>query len=435
MSENFIIASRTDVGKARQGNEDSMVTFDSPNGRVVAVCDGMGGMAAGDVASKLACDIITDILTNNKFATPTEAITKAMQAANQGILYRTQQNPELEGMGATCVMVIIRDGMVYYGWVGDSRIYYIYNGTITQLTRDQSHVQEMVDSGEMSSGEADVHPLKNEITNALGIASMRAPELCTTPIKPDSGSVVLLCSDGLTGMVDNNTICNVVSDGSMPLQQRADQLVDIANANGGQDNITVELVQFGGAPVAAMGPAPERGHGREMESKGGEGSKWMVWAAVLLGLIILGAGAWYIWGGDSDKPDEPAKATNMADDAKDEGTSDTEMPSIKSGAGSKGRNQTTNSGTKTKVNVNKKETPVTVQKPKPQPTTPQAPSTPKAKTTKTNPKPSTSNLPGVEKSKPTTTPTQTPPAPTTKPEPKKPSGQSGNASITNDKVK
>lgn len=147
MDESFIIANRTDVGRAREVNEDSMVTFDSPNGRVVAVCDGMGGQAAGDVASRLACDIITDILSNNKFSTPTEAITRACLAANQGILHRAAQNPDLEGMGATCVMVIIKDGLVYYGWIGDSRIYYISNGQIRQISRDQSYVQQLVDAG------------------------------------------------------------------------------------------------------------------------------------------------------------------------------------------------------------------------------------------------------------------------------------------------
>ncbi len=244
MEEKFIIANRTDVGNAREVNEDSMVTFDSPNGRVIAVCDGMGGQAAGDVASRLACDIITDILENNVFSSPTEAITRAILAANQGILHRASQNPELEGMGATCVMVIIKDGLVYYGWVGDSRIYYIANHTIRQISRDQSYVQSLVDAGQITPEEAEVHPQKNEITNALGIAGMTPPELCVTPLSPEPESVVLLCSDGLSGMVNNARIEHIVSETGLTLQQKADKLVAQANANGGLDNITVQMVQF-----------------------------------------------------------------------------------------------------------------------------------------------------------------------------------------------
>lgn len=245
MEEKFIIANRTDVGNAREVNEDSMVTFDSPNGRVIAVCDGMGGQAAGDVASRLACDIITDILENNVFSSPTEAITRAILAANQGILHRASQNPELEGMGATCVMVIIKDGLVYYGWVGDSRIYYIANHTIRQISRDQSYVQSLVDAGQITQEEAEVHPQKNEITNALGIAGMTPPELCVTPLSPEPESVVLLCSDGLSGMVNNARIEHIVSETGLTLQQKADKLVAQANANGGLDNITIQMVQFG----------------------------------------------------------------------------------------------------------------------------------------------------------------------------------------------
>lgn len=242
--ENYIIANRTDVGQTRQVNEDSMITFDSPNGRVVAVCDGMGGQAAGDVASQLACNIIRDILENNTFPNPFEAITRSIMAANQGILHRASQNPQLEGMGSTCVMLIIKDGLVTYGWVGDSRIYYISNHTIRQISRDQSYVQTLVDSGKITEEEAKNHPQKNEIINALGLEGMTPPILCQNPIKPEPGSVFLLCSDGLSGMVDNAHIEHIVSKSGVSLQEKANQLVSLANQNGGLDNITVQLVQF-----------------------------------------------------------------------------------------------------------------------------------------------------------------------------------------------
>lgn len=307
MDESFIIANRTDVGRARDLNEDSMVTFDSPNGRVIAVCDGMGGQAAGDVASRLACEIITDILSNNKFATPTEAITRACLAANQGILHRASQNPQLEGMGATCVMVIIKDGLVYYGWVGDSRIYYINNGHINQISRDQSYVQSLVDAGQLSAAEAENHPQKNEITNALGIPTMTPPELCAAPLTPEPGSVILLCSDGLSGMVDDNTIESVISDKDLPLQRRADKLVDRANANGGADNITVQLVQFGkGMRKAAAG----RKNG---DSSSADRSKWLLYAVAAIAVIVLAGVLFFAWGGKDEKSKSVANEERIED--------------------------------------------------------------------------------------------------------------------------
>lgn len=295
MDQSFIIANRTDVGKVREVNEDSMVTFDSPNGRVVAVCDGMGGQAAGDVASRLACDIITDILTNNKFSTPTEAITKACMAANQGIVHKAAQNPNLEGMGATCVMVIIKDGLVYYGWVGDSRIYYISKDKIIQLTRDQSYVQQLVDQGQITASEAENHPQKNQILNALGLPQMTPPQLCSAPLTPESGSVVLLCSDGLTGMVDNNQILSIVSEPKVSLQRKADLLVERALENGGSDNITVQLIHFG-----------KEGAVNKFGENIREGNKIGMWALIGAAVVIVAILFVWLFTGNNDEPENVA---------------------------------------------------------------------------------------------------------------------------------
>lgn len=295
MGETFIIANRTDVGRAREHNEDCMVTFDSPNGRVVAVCDGMGGQAAGDVASRLACDIISDILTNNTFTSPTEAITRAVLAANQGILHRAAQNPELTGMGATCVIVIIKDGLVYYGWVGDSRIYYIHGGVISQISRDQSYVQQLVDQGHITAAEAEHHPLKNEITNALGLETMTPPELGMAPLSPEQGSVILLCSDGLSGMVDDNTINRIVSNDGLTLQQRVDELVNMANNNGGTDNITVQLIEFGTSPALASVV-------KHKAVKTDDKSKWVLYGSILVAIAVLAVVLVLLFGGKKQAP-------------------------------------------------------------------------------------------------------------------------------------
>lgn len=253
--DNFLIAKATDVGVTRQLNEDSMTVFDSPNGQVMAVCDGMGGQAAGDMASQLSCSIIESILTDNTFSSPEEAIQRSVLAANQGVLNRAAQNPDLEGMGSTCVMLIIKDGRVHCGWVGDSRIYYISNHTIRQISHDQSYVQQLVDSGQITAEEAVNHPQKNEITNCIGLQGMTAPETIPVPIVPEPGSIFMLCSDGLSGMMSDQQIERVLSNSQMTLQQKADRLVAMANEAGGLDNITVELVQFGAAAAAPVGKA------------------------------------------------------------------------------------------------------------------------------------------------------------------------------------
>lgn len=303
--DTYIIANRTDVGKERMVNEDSMVTFDSPNGRVIAVCDGMGGQAAGDVASRLACDIITDILENNTFSSPEEAITRSITAANQGILHRASQDPQLEGMGATCVMLIIKDGRVHYGWVGDSRIYYVTKSGITQLSRDQSYVQQLVNSGQITREEAEHHPQKNEILNALGIPTMTPPELSPTPITPEPGSVFVLCSDGLSGMVSDEIIETIVNNSNMTLQHKADSLVNRANENGGLDNITVQLVQFGK---------------EKLDKAGGKGilgldMKTIYIAIAVIVVVFLGI----FIAVNLTKKDEPAKAkSETVDNRKEE---------------------------------------------------------------------------------------------------------------------
>lgn len=307
--DNYLIAKATDVGVTRQINEDSMTVFDSPNGQVLVVCDGMGGQAAGDVASQLAVNIIENILSDNTFETPEEAIRRSVLAANQGVLNRTAQNPELEGMGSTCVMLIIKDGRVHCGWVGDSRIYYIANHTIRQISHDQSVVQEMLDRGEITPQEAASHPQKNEITNGIGVIGMTAPETVPVPIVPEPGSVFLLCSDGLSGMVDERQIEHVVSNSKMSLQQKADRLVAMANEAGGLDNITVEMVQFGTSDVtgATSGTLFETPEGVNNSKKTTHKLLYSIICILIIAALCLGGGYYYM----SLKQKEDAEKVNM----------------------------------------------------------------------------------------------------------------------------
>ncbi|MCM1110106.1 MAG: Stp1/IreP family PP2C-type Ser/Thr phosphatase [Clostridium sp.] len=244
-----ILGEATDVGQRRSANEDSCGNGLTINGLVATVCDGMGGHVGGATASKIAVETIFDVLNNRFFDDPREAIGVAIDRANEAILQYAAEHPELQGMGSTCVLLIVRDGKVYIGHVGDSRIYLIRRHTIKQLTTDHSYVQMLVDSGTITPEEAERHPRKNEITNALGIPTMQPATVKPEPITPEIGDCFLLCSDGLSGMVPNNKIERVISDQrNMHLQDRAEKLVRMANEAGGVDNISVELVEFADLP-------------------------------------------------------------------------------------------------------------------------------------------------------------------------------------------
>lgn len=305
--ENYIIANCTDTGRTRRVNEDSMVTFDSPNGRVVAVCDGMGGQNAGDVASQLAVAVIQDILSDNTFATPEEAITSSVIAANQAILRKASMNEDMQGMGATCVMLIVKDGKVYYGSVGDSRIYYIANGMIRQITKDQSYVQTLVDAGQITQEAAEHHQDKNQITNALGVEGMTPPVIGQMPITPEPNSTFLLCSDGLSGMINNNTILNTVSRHDLTLNERAQMLVEQANEAGGLDNITVQLVEF---PAEDMAMSPMGSHSVSSAiAQPKKKSHAVLYSLIAALLVIAVAGGAYWYFHEEEKPQPKATVT------------------------------------------------------------------------------------------------------------------------------
>ena len=323
--ENYVLANCTDTGKVRDVNEDSMVTFDSPNGRVVAVCDGMGGQNAGDVASQLAVTVIQDILTDNTFASPEEAITRSIVAANQAILRRAAQDINLSGMGATCVMIIIKEGKVYFGSVGDSRIYYIAGGMIRQITKDQSYVQTLVDAGEITQEAAEHHQDKNQITNALGLDGMIPPVIGQMPITPEPGAVFLLCSDGLSGMINNNAILNTVANRQLSLSERAQQLVNLANAAGGLDNITVQLVEFPGvAPQNVSGYNPNNTSGGIYTNTKRKRSKTPFYAiaACLFACVIGGAIYWFLRDNEPD-PIVPKSTISVKEKAVEQKTNKT----------------------------------------------------------------------------------------------------------------
>jgi|GEM_PF-481751 len=250
--KHYEIANATDVGKVRRVNEDYYGTRETLNGEVVVVCDGMGGHAGGEIASRLAVESIIASLNGKFSANPLNALNDALLSANKAILDYAHQHPGFKGMGSTCVVLLLRDNCGYYAHVGDSRIYIYTKNGLHQLTKDHSFVQSLLDAGAISQQDAENHPRKNEITNALGLERMQPPSLCQKPCNPRKGDIMLLCTDGLTGMVSDDQIQELLGS-DMALYDKAKELVALANRAGGIDNVTLQLVQFSGS-----GPASSR---------------------------------------------------------------------------------------------------------------------------------------------------------------------------------
>lgn len=244
---NFSFGNATHVGQVRQANEDYFGNFETKNGYVFLVCDGMGGHVGGAKASQIAVGIIRDCLQQFDYKTPYEALSQSIVAASDAILAYAENNPEMAGMGTTCVAILVVGSDVYYAHVGDSRIYLFSNKKLTRITKDHSFVQNMIDLGGLTEEEAEKHPRKNEITNALGLKNMKPPTVCTAQIQAAKGDVFLLCSDGLTGMVTDSELESVLKN-KMELQGKANLMIDLANKAGGTDNITVQIVEITHSP-------------------------------------------------------------------------------------------------------------------------------------------------------------------------------------------
>ena len=200
----------------------------------------MGGHNAGDFASSHAVQILVDEIRKDADFNPVKVIRHAIETANAEILTRAQEEEDLRGMGTTIVVATIVGHYAYVANVGDSRLYLIHDGAIRQITRDHSYVEEMVAMGMMQRGSADYNRKKNIITRAAGIKPDIEPDFFEEEL--EQGDYILLCSDGLSNMVDNDTMCSIVlSEGT--LKEKAVRLIAEANKRGGTDNIAVVLVK------------------------------------------------------------------------------------------------------------------------------------------------------------------------------------------------
>ena len=237
----YMASAITDRGRKRPSNEDAFGYSDEDG--VYVVCDGMGGAAAGEIASSLAVDEVLRLTDGaghdaESFAVPA-ALEQAIAAANEAIYTRSQRNQRLSGMGTTMVALAVRDVHAWVLNVGDSRCYRLRQGRLEQITADHSLVEEQVRMGRMTSAEASRSPLKNVITRALGTQSRVTPDVFALEIEP--GDLFLLCTDGLTRELTDNAIeAMLCNNGS--LTEHCANLVEAAKRAGGHDNVTCLLV-------------------------------------------------------------------------------------------------------------------------------------------------------------------------------------------------
>jgi serine/threonine protein phosphatase PrpC len=242
----------THVGKQRQHNEDAFLVADEA--KLYLVADGMGGHAAGEIASRIAVDSISEFILHTReddgtwphaydeqYKRSTNRLMAAVRLANTRVLEAMRKDARLRGMWTTVVACLADEDTMSVAHVGDSRAYLVRDGRLSRLTNDHSWVFEQVQAGMLTEEEAEKHPLRNVITRALGGALSVSPDASEVASKP--GDVYLLCSDGLTGMLPEEEILRVVNDNIDDLERACQELIDRANEHGGLDNVTAILVK------------------------------------------------------------------------------------------------------------------------------------------------------------------------------------------------
>ena len=241
----IIAYGKSDIGKAREMNQDAYYISDSSSDvKLYILADGMGGYKGGEIASKLAIKCTKSYIENNFKETPKDKecliqlVASSMEYANMIVYEKAKEQKELEGMGTTLEVCLIYNNKAYIGHVGDSRIYRIRKDFIRKLTHDHSYVEKLVKDGTISKEEAEKHPKKNMLMKALGCNAFVEPDVSVKGFLRDD--IFLMASDGLTNMVKQEDIFKI-SKGN--IEKAPIRLVDLANENGGLDNITVVVIK------------------------------------------------------------------------------------------------------------------------------------------------------------------------------------------------
>jgi len=257
-------AMRTHVGLVREGNEDAVAYIlpqdDDPmarRGALALVADGMGGHAAGEVASQITAETVCALFYRSTAPIP-QALRECLEAANGAIRSRAEANPDFAGMGTTCTIVVFSNGRAFLGHVGDSRAYLMRGNEFHQISEDQSLVAKLVRDGRLTPAEARTHPDRNVIVSALGIAPTVDAQVWRDGLKLKDGDTVVICSDGLSDLVDDDGLAAIVRSGQPA--EICDALIKAALAAGGYDNVSVGVFAVGAeapAPSAAINTTRE----------------------------------------------------------------------------------------------------------------------------------------------------------------------------------
>ena len=233
----------TDVGMVREVNQDYVFCYENPIGQVsnlFLVADGMGGHKAGDYASRYCVEKVVESIKNGTIRSPISIMERAIQEANAAVYSKAESEEELNGMGTTIVAATILGSELYIANVGDSRAYLIREG-IHQITEDHSLVEAMIQCGDIERKDARLHPNKNVITRAVGTGSTVQADFFEITVK--EGDILLICTDGLTNMIEDDEICQIIKSDT-DMKKVGTELVRVANAHGGRDNIGIVLVQI-----------------------------------------------------------------------------------------------------------------------------------------------------------------------------------------------
>jgi protein phosphatase len=233
-------AALTDVGRVRSVNEDAHGLCAEAG--FFVVCDGMGGAAAGEVASHAAVTAMIEKLCAQGIDDPRQALESAIAEANRRIFSQAEQEQTLHGMGTTLVALLARESSIWIAHVGDSRCYRLRDGALERMTQDHSLVDEQVRLGQMTPAEAEASPLRNVITRAIGTRSSVDPDIQEVVIK--QGDLFLLCSDGLTKEVSEEQLTGLLNGDPPDLPSLCQQLIQAANDSGGSDNVTAIVVKI-----------------------------------------------------------------------------------------------------------------------------------------------------------------------------------------------